>query len=266
MPLIKETIRYNNQDMNLKIKLSTHDAFTGYQQEIDNLTQITTASLINPVNDNEMRRFKHYTDVNTTLRFQFYNSTLDMYFYLFAPAGFTPVELATKSFSALNSFFMLEYFDSYDIYNQNKIFATYLTKIGVSPSYTINPTSDNQFYRWYVPISYIDSQTGTTVTGYTKFSFYNAKRGKIHVFYNQDNESLSSAERMYFKTRLNLINRTWEIVTPSFPIITGKELKYTTYQQYTDRVNDTIDNFENLTQSYPSGNTFNYIEGNYLTK
>jgi len=67
---------------------------------------------------------------------------------------------------------------------------------------------------------------------------------------------------------LNLANNTWEIQTPSFAsslTLNAKELKYTTYQQYTDRVNDTIENFENLTQDYPSGNTFNYLNGKYYT-
>jgi len=268
MPLIKETIRYNNQSMNLKIKLSSSDAFTGYQQEIDNLTTFTTNSLINPASDAEERRFKYFSDLTLTLRFQFYNSVSDTYAYSFitAGAGFTPIDLSRNNLSVLNSFFILEYYDSYDMYEQNKIFTTYLTKIGNEPIYEITPTSENQYYRWYVPISYMSSQTGTTVTGYTKFSFYNAKRGKLHIFYNQDNEGMVSSEKMYFKTKLNLVNKTWEILTPSSPTISARELKSTTYQQYTDRVNDTFENFQNLAQTYPSGNTFCYNSGTYFTR
>ncbi len=268
MPLMKETIRLKNQEISLKVRLGLHDAFTGFQQEIDNLTTITTNNLVNPVTDSEVRRFKHAINDATTLNFSFYNSALDSYGINFTIPGFTSVEVINKSLSAQNSFFILEYYDSFDIYEQNKIFTTYLAKIGNSPTYLISPTSNSELYRWYIPISYINSQTGITVTGYTKFSFYNAKIGKLHVFYNQDNESEGTSLRMYFKTKLNLANNTWEIQTPSFAsslTLNAKELKYTTYQQYTDRVNDTIENFENLTQDYPSGNTFNYLNGKYYT-
>jgi hypothetical protein len=267
MSIIKETIRYNNQSLNLKIKLSSNDAFNGYQQEIDNLTTFTTNSLINPVTDIEMRRFKHYTDINTTIRFQFYNGI--SYNTLFSFAGFTNEEILGKSLNTQNSFFILDYYDSFDYYTQNKIFTTYLTKIANSgtttSTYLINPTSNNQFYRWYVPISYIESQTGTTVIGYVKFSFYNAKTGKIQIFYNLNNESLVTAEKMYFKTNLNLQNNTWQIISSTFPTITAKEYMYNTNKLYTDRINDTFDNFENLKQDYPSGNTFNIVDGTYLT-
>jgi hypothetical protein len=263
MSVIKETIRYRNSDMNLKIKLGSNDAFTGYQQEIDNLTQITTASLINPATDAEMRRFKHYTDVSTTLNFQFYDGAYGTSFLL---AGFTFEEATLRSLNLQNSFFILDYYDSFDYYTQNKIFTTYLTKIpNVISSYTISPTSNNQFYRWYVPVSYIEAQTGTTVTGYVKFSFYNAKTGKVQLFYNLTNESLSTSEKMYFKTILNLQNNTWQIISSMFPTITAKELMYSTNKLYVDRVNDTFDNYDNLKQNYPTGNTFNYVDGSYLT-
>lgn len=263
MSIIKERVRLNNRDINLKIRLCSDDAFTGYQQEIDNLTTITTNSLINPVSDAEVRKFKYFTNDVTTLRFYFYNSTTDTSLSFFT--NFTGSELARKSPNVANSFFILEYYDSYDIYEQNKIFTTYLTKIGITPNYIIN--SNSQFYNWYIPTSYIESQTGNTVTGYTKFSFYNAKNGRISVFYNNDYESDSTSKRMYFKTILNRVNKTWEIQTPSYSslhAINAKELKFTTYSKYSERVNDTIDRFENLAQSFPTGNTFNFVDGSYF--
>lgn len=266
MSIIRERIRLNNQDINLKIRLSSNDAFTGYQQEIDNLTTITTNSLINPVSDAEVRKFKYFTNDTTTLRFYFYNSITDTSLSLFN--GFTASELASRSSNVTNSFFILEYYDSYDIYEQNKIFTTYLTKISTVPVYVVN--SNNQLYNWYIPISYIESQTGSTntITGYTRFSFYNAKTGKVNIFYNNDYESDTTSKRMYFKTILNKLNKTWEIQTPSYTslhAINAKELKFTTYQKYSDRINDTFENFENLAQSYPTGNTFDYTNGSYFT-
>jgi hypothetical protein len=268
MSITKEIIKYNNNDMNLKIRLGSNDAFTGYQQEIDSLTEFTTTELINPIIDGEMRRFKHFTNASYTLQFQFYNNILATYGTSFLNAGFTTDELTSKSNNVLNSFFILEYYDSYDVYNQNKIFSSYLTKIvtttNQTPVYTINPTVDNQFYRWYVPISYIDTFTGNTATGYTKFSFYNAKRGKVQLFFNLDNISLTTSEKMYFKTILNFQNKTWKIISPS-QVITARELQPTINQSYIDKINDTFDNFDNVQQNYPSGNTFNYQDGTYLT-
>jgi hypothetical protein len=262
---MKETIRLKNQEINLKIRLGLHDAFTGFQQEIDNLTTITTNDLINPIVDKEVRRFKNARN-GFLMDVLFYNNASNQHGMDLTYVGFTNDELTTKSLSAQNSFFILEYYDSYDIYEQNKIFTTYFTKIGEFPYYIINSESNSQFYYWYIPISYINSQTGNTVTGYTKFSFYNAKLGKIHVFYNGDYESESTSLRLYFKTILNLANNTWNIQTPSYSnlgVLNLIELSYNTYKQYIDRVNDTIGNFENLAQAYPSGNTFNYLDRKY---
>ena len=46
MPIIKEKVRYNyngisGDTLNMKISLGSRDAFTGYEQEIQNLTEIT---------------------------------------------------------------------------------------------------------------------------------------------------------------------------------------------------------------------------------
>lgn len=276
MSIIRQIVRFNNgsvsgDTLNIKINLGSIDAFTGYQQEIDSITSFTANDLINPVTDGEVRRFKYYSG-SVKLNFKFYNSSGGTWFNNFIIPGFSIDEILFKTKNINKSFFILEYYDSTDIYTQNKIFTSYLTKIIVEPppyysTYTINPTVNNQFYRWYVPQTFIDSQTGETVTGYVKFSFYNAKSGRIHVFYNSDNEGLTTAEKFYFKAELNLNNNTWEIITPSVTSlseINAKELPYTTNVLYTSKFNNTFDNFDNLQQSYPSGNTFNYEDGNYF--
>ena len=274
MSIIKEKIRYyksgmSGDTMNMKITLSSRDAFIGYEEEIKNLTEFTATDLVNPVIDGEMRRFKFFSNF-TAIRFDFYN-TGGTWYNNFLNPGFTANEIASHTENTYNSFFILDYYDSFDTYIQKKIFTTYLTKILVEPSpyysiYTISSVVNNQFYNWLVPESYISGRTGT-VTGYTKFSFYNAKTGRIQLFYNSDNEAYQTPEKLYFKTELNLSNRTWKIITPSALLgtIIAKELPYNINVLYTDRVNSTIDKFENLAQKYPSGNTFNYIDGSYLT-
>jgi len=252
----------------IPISLSSDDSFTGYQQEIDTLTSYTTTDLVNPVTDVEKRRFKHYTDA-PLLQFHFYNTIGGFFTPSFINNGFTSAELTGQSVNVLNSFFILDFYDSFDVYNQTKIFTTYLTKIvsstSIIPSYTISPVVNNQFYRWYVPVSYIDSFTGSTAIGYAKFSFYNAKTGQLVLFANFDNYGLNTPERLFFQTELNFVDKTWKIITPSYPTIRAKELPHIVNTQFVDRANDTFTNFDNLKQNYPSGTTFNYVDGSYFT-
>lgn len=253
MSIIKEKIKFDGRNMNFKFSLSSNDNFIGFQQEIDSLMQSTTTDLINPAVDAEEKRFKLNStpNANLTLIFQFYNVTASISQILFTAAGFTTDEINSKSLNLLNSFFILDFYDTYNINTQTKIFTTYLTKIGNTPQYTINETSNNQLYRWYVPISYL---TGTTMTGYVKFSFYNAKTGKITTFFNVDNTSLTTPEHMFFKAQLDQSNMTWKFLTTSYPIITANEISNNTL--FTDKVNNTIDNMDNLKQNPPSGDTF----------
>jgi hypothetical protein len=139
-----------------------------------------------------------------------------------------------------------------------------MTTTSPAPVYSLNQTVNNQFYSWYVPVSYIEPITGSTVTGYVKFRFYNAKTGKIVQFYNFDNLNLSSPEKMFFKTELNIPNMTWRFITASHPNMNAREIE-STNTLFINKTNDNFDTFENLAQDYPSGNSFNYSSGTYLT-
>ena len=278
MFIIREKIRFNNTlvgfsgsttgftgtTMNLKISLSSNDNLIDYQQEIDNLTQVTSLDLVNPVIDGEERRFKLNPNptTNITLIFQFYNVTGSTYQTLFTAAGFTSNEINFNDDKLLNSFFILDFYDTFDINSQTKIFTTYLTKVLASTGgtqYMIGADNNNQFYRWYVPISYF---TDSTMIGFVKFSFYNAKTGKITTFFNADNVNLTTPEIMFFKTQLDLTSMTWKFLTTSYPIITAKEIINNTL--FTDKVNNTVTNMNNLQQNPPSGNTYNYKTNTYL--
>jgi len=63
MSIIREKIRYipvfgTGHTININFGLSAEDGFLGYQQEIDNLTQVVGVDLVNPELDVEERRFK----------------------------------------------------------------------------------------------------------------------------------------------------------------------------------------------------------------
>jgi len=261
MPIIKEVVKFNNQEINLKINLGLQNSFIGYQQEIDNITNATTNKLINPVIDQEVRVFYYDNEgyQSKALNFYFYDFTGNSYISNFtSPQIFTQKELDSQSPCVRNSFFMLEFFDSYDFYKQNKIFTTYWTNIGKLPIYSISSYNLNEFYKWFIPLSFINSQTNNIITGYTKFSFYDGKMGKIHIFYNQDYETDSTSKKMYFKTILNINSRTWKISTPS--LTTSFTIKAKEYigDLFVEKINNSFDKFHNLSPSYPNGNMITY--------
>jgi hypothetical protein len=265
MSIIKEKIKYNGLDLNFNFNLDSKDDFLDYQQEIDTLTQVISNSSINSSVDQEVRRFKISTSTN--LNFYLYNITGNTYANNLYATGFNSNEIQYSNNNVLNSFFILDFYDSIDINTQNRIFTSYMTIINqtnASTTYILNTSNSNQFCYLYVPLSYINIQTGSTITGYTKFSFYNAKTGSVKLFYNQDNGNLTNNERMLFKTILNLTNKTWSFNTTSFPnIYADEEIKSTAY---INRINAAVPKFNNKQQLYPTGNTFNYKTGTYLTE
>ena len=74
MSRISETIKFNNLDINLKISLGGNNDTIGSQQEIDNIVEITKQSLINPINDIEVRRF-NYKPIIEPANLQFFDSS-----------------------------------------------------------------------------------------------------------------------------------------------------------------------------------------------
>lgn len=253
---IKEKKLNNGLDGYIRISLSSSDEFLGHQQEIDNLTKFKSDDLVNPVVDVEKRKFKLDPSIASTLiKFYFSGSTS------FVNAGFTNSEISGDSRNIKNSFFILDFYDSFDPNVQNKIFKTYLTKLDYEPVYNITDNLSNQLYYWYVPVSYIVGNTGNTVTGYVKFSFYNAKTGSLTIFYNNDNNALTTPEKYYFEVYLNFSNRTWKFKNNNVNAI---EQKYTGAINYNNRVNDTFDKVSLEKQVFPTGNTYNYRTNRYL--
>jgi hypothetical protein len=252
MSIIKNDIKLNGNDLNIKFRLDISDELFDYQQNINNTIYNTSNSLINPITDVECRRFAN--NIPVTIGFMFSGQTT------FFDAGYSNSEIS-------NSFFIVDYYDTFNVNNQTRLFRTYLTKINYNttlglPIYLIDNSTKNQLHTWYVPESYISSISGDTITGYTKFSFYSAKTGKISSFYNNDYVSSTTMEKFFFKTELNIINRTWKIITPSFPSIIAVEI--TGNDQYTNRLNNTIDSITKNKQAYPLNHLFDYRTREYL--
>jgi len=279
MPIIKEVIKSNGLDTTIKFSLGANNRISGYQQEIDNLTEETKEDLVNPIIDNEVRRFQYDSALAGSSYLWFFFSANGVTAYnTFLPnaAGFSVDEINSRDDKILNSFFIMDFFDTYDTNTQSKIFTIYNTQVLDGETYLTMPTpkyrlfedTRNQFYNWYVPKSFIDIQTGSTITGYVRFSFYNAKTGVLALFYNQDNGGLTTPEKMYFKAQLDLDKMTWILIydgtnpSPSFPP-DAKAFQIPFTHPYSQRVNDAMDNFDNQQQDYPSGDAFDTEDGTY---
>jgi hypothetical protein len=273
MSIIKEKIRLTGNDLNIKFPITNTGEFTGYQQEIDSFTTVKTVDSINDTVDGEVKRFKlEDSQFLRKIYFAFFidGSNPEQWNDNFQYAGFTTEEVASLSADYLNSFFILDFFDTFDPKIQTKFFSAYLTKL-YSNNVFSNPIFSGyefnesfQYYNQHVPLDQLATD-GDSYTGYSRFSFYNAKSGTTAVFYNRDNRYDTSAEKMFVKTVLDLNTMTFMFDTPSNlttnPYVYLHEL--VSSPQYIEKYNDTFENFDNLQQIYPTGSTFNYETGGY---
>lgn len=264
MCIIKQQIQKSNYDSSIKINIGQNVNFTGLQQGIDTFTGVASAEAINPVTDLETFRF-NLSNSPVALNFYFYSASTGTYQNSFLPAGYTPTELSNNDTVMLNSFFIANFYDTFNSQTQIKYFTGYLTYVdnaptSTLPNYIINPIgTGKQFYYWYIPNNYIETHTGSTATGYTIFTFYNAKLGGMQIFFNQKNSGLTTNEKMYFKTVIDFTNKTFHFSNLS-PL---KAYELPSSSAYSQRYNNTVESMENIQEQYPTGTTFNYRTGRY---
>lgn len=268
---IKETIKYSGSGATIQFSLGSGIGMFDYQQQIDAINEETKEELVNPIIDHEVRSFSYaFNDVGEmNLIFQFSRNGTN-YYNNFIEAWFSSLDISNNTNVMRNSFFIWDFYDSPDDNTQSRIFTNYLTKINGEydtgtnnnkPYYKMTPLIKCQFYKMQIPKSFLDAQTGTTATGYTRFSFYNAKTGGLTLFFNKDNDGFTVIEKPYFKTELNLTNMTWSFIydgtnpSPTLPTdATARQYKST--DAYSQKVNDGVENFENEQQEYPDGDVF----------
>jgi len=255
--LKKEKIILTGKDLNIQFPISQSNDFLGYQQEIDGYVDEQVRLAVNPTTDKEVRKFKNYSE-QIILRFEFYYKPRRLY---------TSNLLGLKDDSYNNSFFILDVYDTPKIGDQKKIFTTYLTMlngVGVEFDYSAqyNLISGNEFYNLNVPIDYVSNSDITHAYG--KFSFYNASTGKLNIFYdsNKEDQLTESSDGMFFEIFFYNATKVWAFTSSYTPNITAKEL--INADAYIEKMDDTFDNFDNLGQEYPAGNTLT-TGGTYTT-
>jgi hypothetical protein len=251
--LKKEKILLTGNDLNIQLPIQQSNDFLGYQQEIDGYVDEQVRLAVNPPTDKEVSKYKYIKLTQPILSFIFSHGQR-------TSTGF--INLKDDAYN--NSFFILDVYDSPKIGEQVKIFTTYLTKlngVGVDDDNRAeyNLISGNEFYSLNVPIYYTSNNDITYAYG--KFSFYNARTGKLNIFYdsNKEDQLINSSDGMFFEMIFANSNnsKVWAFTTPYSPNITAKEL--INNDAYIERMDNTFDNFDNLEENYPEGNT---ITGN----
>jgi hypothetical protein len=244
--LNKYILKSGSDNLSLRINLSSRFSDVEQKFNLDDYINSSSVDLINETPDLEMRRFK-YESSGITLNFQFIVNP------------FTNIEISGNSLSVLNSFYIMEIYNNYDI-NNIKLSTSYLTK-NFNNIYTINQSVLQELNYLYLPISYIDEQINNSFTIYSRFLFYNAKNSKTSVFYNQY-ANADSNEYTYFKILIDKINKTWSFNQVSNNMYINQIDDSNSL--FIQKINNNINNFNNLKQLYPSGQTFNYQTQSYF--
>lgn len=252
-----------NKDQNIQISIPANVGLNGLQEDIDDFVAEETGLSINDVQDAETFRYK--PNNSFTMEVNFFSG--GTYSPAYTQAGFTTGETSTRNEVILRSFFLLQVYDSVLIENQTLLHSGYYNGFNfirvndTEAVYTFNPANDTEFNNLYIPQSFINNISGDTVDLFGKISFYNAKTGELQLF-SQKHGTLGSFEQPLIDEDLYFtITLTASTMQYNQPIIYAHELQNA---DYVEKVNETIESFENQRPTYPTGNTFvntgQYIE------
>lgn len=246
---IREKIRFNGNDVNVKIPLGTNSNLNGLQESINEYIERETGLSINPATDGECFRIKLSLSQAT---FNFFFNKNNLYSNTLLNAGFTNVDFEEKSISVATSFFIMQVFDSMNTENQVLLHSGFYGGFNFSNAITTyNIASTNEFANLYISQSLLNSAPTNVYDVYAKFFFFNSKLGKLTPFYNEHYESLTTEQKLYIKIKIDRTTRLYQFIDA--PSIRFKEL---VNANYNDSLNTTLDVFDNEKPTYPVGRTF----------
>lgn len=248
----------NASGATISFPLSAGINISGYQQEIDGITEQTKQELINPIEDFEITRFRYSNGSGNRLSFNFLNSSNTSRNTTYTNAGFTSAEISEPADVFRNSFFILNFYDTYSSNTQTRLFTNYQTKLGSTPLFQLDDNESYEMCYANVPNWFLETENSTFIVAYLKLSFYNAKDGKLQLFFNQSINNINDPKNLYFTVYFYPQTKTWRFTRDE----TASEVNPT--YAYVQRNNDTFQNFENKKQTYPTGNVFE-DDGTYDT-
>ncbi len=235
----------------LNVNLKTESNLSGLYDDITNLVTDQTKAAINPSTDLEKRRFT--TTTTNNINFLFWNGS--SYVQLISPTDFTTSsDMVNDNYVA--SFYLGQIFteprDDRSTLLHNSYINGFQITSSLSSLYTYS--NSNEYSDIHLPVSFLNSLTADTFYLYFKYSFYSAKSGKMHLFYN-NSTLLVKEEDMYIKVLFNKKTYTYSMVNMSFKEITNTD--------YTNSINDGIDNVATSKPVYPEGTIFT-TDGDYI--
>lgn len=257
MQLIQEKYRSIGRDINIKIPLGANANLNGLQQSIDEYIERETGLSINEVEDGETFRYK--ANRGRTFEFDFFNGST--YGTSLLNAGFTSDEIDNLEDVVTNSFYIMQVYDSTVRENQTLLHNSYLNGTTFeSASSVYDLEVEDEFMNLYIPEWFINSDDSSVLTIYFTFLFFNAKTGKLQVFYNELNETDTTEDKMYFEGLIFKNSSTYGIsVGGNLAPVLQKELPNA---DYVERINESLSSFENQLPRFPDGNFFEQ-DGDY---
>ncbi|MFW5847411.1 MAG: hypothetical protein ACOCVF_00630 [bacterium] len=267
MLILKKNIKLDNNqpEPHFNIALSNRDSMidTEYENELD-FNEIINSRVNKPI-DNETRQFKYLITENNSMFYLRFTSLIppnevgSLYEYL--NIGFTMDEIEGYLVKEvmLNSFYIVEIYDSNSINNKRLLNRSYCPIINKQPVFNLN--NSNHFSKINIPKWFInekiEAEAGDSTPLYMWVSFYNAKTGKISLFKNK----IQNIE--YFKINLNIQNtnkNTWNFEHP-FTLIVAIEDNENI--GYINKINNNVNNLELKKPNYPQNQYFNRETINY---
>ena len=250
MQLIKEKTRFTGRDIKLKISLDSTNNLNGLQQAINDYIERETGLSINPVTDGET--FKYKTTTLRSITPYFYNGVgLDDNLEY---AGFTADEIANKDDVVTNSFYILQIYDTIVGENQTLLHNSYYNGYDIEfVSTTILLKEEEEVSNFYIPEWYIDENTNLTgeINFVVKLLFFNAKTGKLQIFYNRTKASDTTEDKIYYDGTLFLVDKTYTLETNAMQFNEFENV------EYADKINESLDTFDNEAPVFPEGKQFN---------
>lgn len=263
MSIERKKILSSGNDINITIALGNANDMYGYEQENNDLLNKYGNDLTNKPIDYEIRRFE-YRLPSGFIRFYFNDD--GNYGSNFNSAGFDNTDIYFYSNAFRNSFFIMEIYDDYNQYTQNKLFSGYLTKFnGESTTFNELKNKSFQLNKIQIPIHYLDDIEDDIVFLYASFKFYNAKTGKLQNFYNYNYSENNTPINQYYKIKLIQSDMKWNFISKSNQNITNINLReFILSTAYNERINNTLKSIDDREQKYPDKNTFDANSGTYV--
>lgn len=253
MQLLKEKIVFKARtNQYIEIPLTENVGFLGIQDDINDFVAEETGLSINEVDDAETFR---YLPSGATNELNIYFLSGGTYYDNYEAAGFTSGETSSLDEVIMRSFYLIQVYDSTSTQNQTLLSSGYYNGFNFirenDLTTTYNYNSDDEFSNIYLPNWFIEALGSGTTTIYGKVSFYNATTGKLQLFSNSTTgiyvEPTVDGDG-YFEIELDPDTYSYDVDT-----IYSYEMSNA---EYVDKINQTLDSFDNTKPTYPSGNTF----------